>query len=187
MRTAPALLVALAATLALAGCVPDDDPVVVDPGPSAAPIFESDEEALAAAEEAYGAYLAVSDSVLNEGGVDSERLLAVATEELYGKASEGFASFEANGWHGTGFTSFDSLELQSYFTDALPGEQTIAVYVCVDLSDVDVVDSNGISVVSDSRIDRSPYVVGFTTVNTGDPSLLVSSDEPWDGSNFCGE
>jgi len=185
MRTAPALLVAALVVGTLAGCVPDDEPVRPAPSPTSSPIFESDEEALAAAVEAYGAYLAVSDSVLNDGGQAPERLLAVATEDLYQKAAEGFESFATKGWRGTGSTTFDSSVLQSYFSDAVPGEQIIAIYVCVDLSGVDVVDGDGASVVSPSRVNRSPYEVGFTAVEAGDPSLLVSSDAPWDGDDFC--
>ena len=185
MRTAPALLIVLAATLALVGCVPDDDPIVLDPDPSVSPIFESDEEALAAAEAAYAEYLEISDQVLNDGGKNPERLLAVVSEELYQQAAEGFESMESGGLHGVGLTRYDSAVLQSYFADALPGEQIIAIYVCVDLSGLDVVDANGTSVVSPARIERSPYVVGFASVDFDDPSLLVSSDEPWDGEDFC--
>ena len=185
MRTAPALLVILALSLALTGCVPDDDPIVVDPEPSASPIFESDEEALAAAEEAYGAYLSISDQVLNDGGAHPERLLALVTEDLYSHLLSGFESVAEKGWHGTGATVFDTSSLQSYFNDALPGEQLITIYACVDLSNVDVLDASGASVVTPDRIDRSPYEVGFTTVDLGDPSLLVATEEPWGGENFC--
>ncbi len=56
--------------LVLTGCTPGDEVVVPDPEPTVEPMFATDEEALAAAEEAYGAYLAASDASLAGGGVE---------------------------------------------------------------------------------------------------------------------
>jgi hypothetical protein len=53
-RTARLPLPLLLITLVLAGCTQPDPMPTPPPTPSASPVFASDEEALAAAEEAYG-------------------------------------------------------------------------------------------------------------------------------------
>ena len=66
--------------VALVGCAPEDSPVP-PPTPDVKPLFASDEEALAAAEEAYAAYLAMSDEISHDGGVNPERIAPFVTSE----------------------------------------------------------------------------------------------------------
>ena len=69
-RTARLLPLAVLGAALLAGCLPTDPPVTPPPTSDLEPVFASDEEALAAAEEAYGAYLAAADEILSSGGAD---------------------------------------------------------------------------------------------------------------------
>src|SRR4051812_14875779 len=85
--------------LALAGCVPSEPPVTSPPTSDAQPVFASDEEALAAAEEAYGAYIAMVDEILRNGGDDGDRLAPLVSPELLAQQEEGFAAFRAKKWH----------------------------------------------------------------------------------------
>jgi hypothetical protein len=182
MRTASALLVALIATLALAGCVPDDDPVVLDPEPTVTPIFESDEEALAAAEEAYGAYLAASDQVSASGGVDTALLEPHATADYLEFLTPEFEEFEESGRKTTGATRFDSFELQQH---AELGEQAlVSIYLCLDVSDVRVLDQNNVDVTPIERQLRLPLEVTLVATSS-EESLRVDSSQLWDGANFC--
>ena len=66
--------------LVLAGCAPDVPAIQVPPTPTVTPLFASDEEALAAAEEAYAAYLAMSDEITSDGGERPERIPAGSRE-----------------------------------------------------------------------------------------------------------
>ena len=59
--------------LLLSGCLPQQPTATPPPEATAAPIFASDEEALAAATAAYAAYLAMSDQILKDGGKDPDR------------------------------------------------------------------------------------------------------------------
>ena len=58
---------ALAVALVLVGCVPTTTPASPAPRPSATPVFATEAEALAAATEAYAAYVRVSDQILADG------------------------------------------------------------------------------------------------------------------------
>ena len=64
----------LALGLALAACSTGGTPLPPAPSPSVTPVFASDEEALAAAKDAYTAYLKVSDQILVDGGANPDRI-----------------------------------------------------------------------------------------------------------------
>ena len=178
----PALVLATLALLLLSGCQTDDPTVVPQPEPTTTPLFASDEEALAAAEEAYGAYQAVLDQITSDGGIESDRLLAVATQAVLDHEQKGFDETRSYGERTVGARKFDSMSVQS--SDLLSEESTIVVYVCDDFSGLDLVDSTGVSVVAKERQTRYPLVVGFDATGPGS-SLLVSSTDDWTGGNFC--
>lgn len=171
---------AVALVLTMTGCGEPPPHVTPTPTPSAAPVFASDEEALAAAEESYAAYLAVSDEIFAEGGADSNRLAAVASGDFLEQSLAGFETVARNGWRSTGLSTFDSFELQSY--DPSTRTDAVKVYVCDDVSAIDVLDADGVSVVSPDRPDRTLFEVSFD-LNLSD-TLLVSGQEVW-GSGKC--
>ncbi|MBN9149914.1 MAG: hypothetical protein J0H56_00650 [Micrococcales bacterium] len=185
-RPAATFAAGLAVVLLLAGCVPPDPIITPEPGPGATPVFASDEEALAAATDAFAVYLKVSDQILAEGGVNPERLLAVATKEWFDAQSTGFEEARAKKLHSVGKTAFDKVSLQQYDSSAIDGVGIVRVYLCVDLTGLDVVDANGHSVVTDTRPDRSPFEVTFDLASEpASDELLVANEEPWGGRDFC--
>lgn len=186
MRSAPALLIGAVVALTLVACVPEDEPVRPDPSPTAEPIFASDEEALAAAEEAYGAFLTVSGEILSQGGAEPGRLLAVATQEVYEAESESYAQFAEQGWHSEGVSFVDSVTLQAVDNYAFEGDAAVTVYACLDVSDTDVFDSTGRSVVSENRPDRTPFETTFAYAPSTSSLLILSEKTVWSGDNFCG-
>jgi hypothetical protein len=135
-------------------------------------VFASDEEALAAAEEAYGKYLETVALVMADGGREPERLRPFLTEKLFESELTSYEQLAANGWHGVGSYSF---EMSPQDVDLTAGN--VSVYVCDDRSQIDVLDANGESVVAADRPDRAASEVEF--VWTG--SLVISSQTAWDG------
>lgn len=182
MRTAPGLL-ALAVLLALAGCVPTGGETAGPPTPSATPVFASDADALAAAEKAYAAYQAVSDQILIDGGNAPTRLLDVATRNVYEVEATGYSMALQRKLHGVGESSFDNVSLQSYHPS--DPANTVSVYLCVDVSKLDVVDSAGVSVVSATRPSRTAFQVSFELLRTDRNRLVVSDRQVWDGGGIC--
>jgi hypothetical protein len=173
----------LAAALSATGCTPEAPAADPVPTPSATPLFASDAEALAAAEEAYAAYLAVTDAIFADGGKDPERLLEVATREVFEAQLEGYVSAANEGWTGVGSTTLDSVTLERY--DPGNARSTVSIYGCVDLSEVDVVDSSGVSVVSPTRPNRTPIQATLDSSGGARFPLIVSGERPWTGENFC--
>ena len=173
---------ALVATFALAGCVSAPTPTPSTSAATDAPVFASDEEALAAATEAYSAYLKVSDAVGSEGGSNPERYDGVASGPALANASKSAGQFRDMGAHSVGVTSFEVADLQSWGYDRERGT-FVTLYLCDDVSQVDVFDSNGASIVSPDRPDRTPFEVSLTALV--DSELQLASKDAWKGGNFC--
>lgn len=177
-----ALSFVLLGAFGLVGCVPDPPPTA-SPSPSLDPVFDSEEEALAAAEEAYAAYLEMSDLIASEGGANPERIAEVATGELLESALDGFAEFREKSWRSTGRTVLTNAGLQFadlYFSDP---QGVLAAYMCVDVSAVDVVDGQGMSVVSP---DRDSYQAIQVTFDADHDEVLPSLVEAWGAEGVCG-
>ena len=188
MRTVTPLLAAgLAATLTLtiSGCFGDTPSYNPAAEPTTAPLFASDEEALAAAEEAYRDYTSVVDSIFIDGGKDSERILEVATSAVAEIQDEGFQTASEKGLRSTGGTTIDSAVLQQYESTSLDGLAIVTIYVCVDVSAVDILDESGASVVNKNRVDRIPREVTFDSFPSSQSGLIVSNVEVWTGEDFC--
>lgn len=175
-----ALLAVVVVALTLTGCQPTDPVVVPQPEPSSTPLFASEEEALAAAEEAFAAYLAVLDGISAGGGVAADRLSEVATEEVVVRESAGLKEMAEHGERTVGSRMVDSVSLQSF--DATSVEATVTIYACQDFSALDVVDQSGASVLASGRQTRYPLVVTFSERGS---SLVVAGVDDWTGADFC--
>lgn len=185
MRSAIAAL-GLGTTLTLAGLASCSSPPgpIEPPGPhpSSTPVFASDAEALAAAEELYGRYDSITNQLGSEGWDDPTRLADVLAEDALQNEIDSAAELSAKGYRQLGESTFDSLTLQQLVDRGL-GEVDITVYVCADVSDVDVVDEHNHSVVAESRPDRQPLEVEMNDKMAG--QLKIVRREAWSGSDFC--
>lgn len=184
MRTAAAAL-ALGFTLTAAGVAscsgPEGPGVTLTPEPGVTPVYSSDEEALAAAEELYGRYLEVTDDLGASGWTDTGSLADVTRGVALQDELDNAEDFAAKRWVQQGRATFDSMVIQRV-EDHGPGTVLITVYLCLDVTAVDVVNSSGDSVVSPSRPARQPLEVD---VDDLDGALKLSRSEAWSGANFC--
>ena len=168
---------ALAVALVLVGCVPTTTPDSPAPRPSATPVFATEAEALAAATEAYAAYVRVSDQIFIDGGINADRLKTVATGKQLKINMEGFAQARAKNYRSSGGTTFDRVTLQSFA--ASQKDTFVQIYLCDDVTLVNVFNSSGESVVSASRPDRVGYQVTFSYSEKSAHFLLLSDKESW--------
>lgn len=162
----------LAVALMSTGCAPTVERSRSAPVASAA--FASEEEALAAATEAYARLLAVGDAIGQEGGVGLERLDDVAAGTFLQASRDGFTELNELGWRQVGTTQFRNMELQQIGSGP---DEVLITYVCDDISGVDVVDEHGVSVVADGRPDTNYFQVTFDQDVAG---LRISSRVRWD-------
>lgn len=173
--------VAVLAVLLVAGCVPGEPVITPEPDPGVTPVFASDEEALAAATEAYARYLEVSDQITAEGGANPERLEPYVTPEQWAEELAGMKEWSDSGNMSVGASTFDRVTLQQYTSD--PDLYQLTVYLCVDVSAVKVLDSTGSDVTRDDRINRYPLEVGFEASAPDD--VLIARSEVWLDASYC--
>ena len=175
----------LLGALSLTGCAPEPAPRASETtAPTDAPVFASDEQALAAATEAYAAYLVIIDTLLADGGRDTSGLADVTSEKALKAETDSASLYLDRGYRSVGSTSFDSMQLQSIEDDGR-GRTVVSAYLCSDVTGVDVVDSAGASVVADDRLDRFPLQVTFQNSKVASKDLLISSSASWTGKNYC--
>ena len=140
----------LVGMLALSGCVEGDRIPSLPPTPTSTPIFASEEEALAAAEEAYAAYLEMSNLISSEGGVDPETDRPLVTEERLADELRGFETFrDLQLPHRLDRDTFEMIEFQRL--DQTGDSAEVVFYVCWDTSAVTVLDSAGADVTPPER------------------------------------
>ncbi|WP_168627971.1 hypothetical protein [Cryobacterium sp. BB307] len=169
-----------AVALLLAGCVPNEPTVTARP-PAVDPVFASDEEALAAAVEAYERYLAVADEVRADGGADADRISSVVTTNQLPDELESFERLRELGLITRGLSMFDSAELQSMAP--AKGGIAVTIYACYDASGIEVVDSVGS--VSRPNPTRQLFELTFESDLTNEKHLLLARSAPWDQSQPC--
>jgi hypothetical protein len=172
--------VTVAGMLLLAGCGGGDPIPTLPPTPTATPIFASEEEAFAAAEDAYAAYREMSDRISAEGGASPERITAFVTETRLTDELRGFATLREAGLRIEGEASFEVLSVQKY--EELGIDAEVVFYACSDLSGSRVLDETGRDVTPTDRQDRLMLEVVLRTVNGALP-LLLESDNVWPGED----
>lgn len=156
------------AAVTLSACAPTPTP---SPTPTAA--FASEEEAFAAAEDTYRAY---TNALSKVSLADPESLENVYVWLVDGAAStsrQTFSELSAEDFTVTGTTTFSNFDGNVANLDS--GE--IESFVCLDVTDVEVLDSAGNSIVSEDRPDLQPLRVIFTRANTA-TGLAIASTQP---------
>jgi hypothetical protein len=186
-------LLAVGLTLAASGCAATPVPVASPPAPfptpssttSAAPVFASNDEALAAAIEAYAAYQEMATLVFSEGGENANRLKSVSSGSYEELLLAEFTETRKAGQRSTGKTTFDNVRLQQVNKSATDGKDVVIIYLCSDVSRVDVLDASGVSRVDDGRLERIAFEVGFDWEPGQAGVLTVSSRYVWDRGGVC--
>ncbi|MFB7890854.1 hypothetical protein ACFC1I_01460 [Microbacterium sp. NPDC056044] len=145
--------------LALAGCT---TPGPAEPTPTSG--FSSEEEAFTAAEETYRAYVDALNQVDLSDPETFEAVYGWTTGEANANERKSLSQLHADGWVVAGDTT-----VTGFHPGAVTGGIVDAV-VCSDVSDVQVTDATGQSVVPDNR--PSQYALQVTFVESSTPTGL---------------
>jgi hypothetical protein len=179
---------ATAALLLVAGAAcaddGDDPPATESPTPSTsspalttAPPTKS-EAAGTAASDVMRRYFAVVDRIGQDPGVPLQELATVATSIQLSAQRNQLKQQRRQGLTQTGNTKISELTVQSVNLDNSDPEAgkvpTVAIDVCWDVTDVDVVDSSGETTVSPSRPDT-----GSTRYTVANYQYVENSDDGW--------
>ncbi len=144
-------------------------------------MFASEEEALAAAQALYGEYQDAANALGQSGWVDPSPLEQFVRGDALRDEEKTAADFSAKGYRQVGEATFDSMALQQ-LSDTGAGSMVLTVYLCLDVSQTDIVDQGGNSISPSDRPLRLPLEVDFDDF---DDVLKLSRSELWSGENFC--
>lgn len=179
-RRAAGVLLTLVVGLGMTACVGGEPLPTLPPTPDSTPIFGSEEEALAAAEAAYAAYLEMSNLISSEGGVEPERIAPFVTEAQLQDELAGSSYLRDNGIRAAGNSVLGKVLLQQY--DELGSVAEVAAYICVDVGAVRILDANGSDVTPEDRPDVIALEVLF---QSEDSSTLIADSNQWPDSELC--
>ncbi|WP_106813744.1 hypothetical protein [Microbacterium timonense] len=170
MRNRGAVIAAgVALLVALSGCT------TPAPEPTPTPAFTSEEEAFAAAEETYRAYVDALNQVDLSDPETFEPVFALTTGEANANERKSLSQMHADGWNVAGATDVTRFFGESY------KDGIVEAVICSDVSDVKVTDASGQSKVSTDRPDVYALRVSFTPGSTPNGLAVAGSTAIKDG------
>jgi hypothetical protein len=172
-RLIPSALAAAVLCAIVSGCSAPTEPA------EPSPLFTSEEQAFAAAEETYRAYVDALNAVDLSDPETFEDVFAWTTGEANAGARETFSQMHADGWTVSGTTEVALVVPQS------TGEwaEGVELAVCLDVSDVALVDSTGASVVDSDRLAIQPMRV-LLSISNGS-TMRISEIDGRTGEPAC--
>ncbi len=174
------IIAVLALITVLGGCAPEPQATPSAP-PSPRPTFSSEAEAFAAAENTYRAYVDALNQVDLSDPKTFEPVFALTTGELNRDDRRSFAEWHQEGVRLSGKSHIS--ELSRGEVDARAGTWTIEA--CYDVSSVDVVTRDGLSLVEEDRPDVLVIDVHFVEDPLAADGLLISRILPANEARTC--
>lgn len=173
-KTAAALI---AVVVLLAGCTPEPEPTPTPTG------FTSEAEAFAAAEETYRAYVEAGNQVDLSDPATFEPVLSWTTGEQKALEHQSFTQLHAEGVSVSGQTNVVAVELLEWSRST----QLLRLTACQDVSDVDLVDSAGNSMVSEDREPLQAQDVELVVVASSPTAMLIQRVDGAEDDSVCGD
>lgn len=147
---------AILLALSLAACAPD-------PAPSPTPTgFASEEEAFAAAEATYRAYIDALNAVDLADPATFEPVAIWLRADALADSRMTLSELHAEGLRLVGATTFEPTRHVS----AEPSQASVVVDICLDVSDVELLDPSGANIVPSDRPETQALRVEFAAART---------------------
>lgn len=163
-----------ALTVLLSGCVGADPQPIFTDGP---PIFESEAAAVAAAREAVDRYVAAGNQMAHSGGEDLSGYDGLVSERQLADEEEDAANLRNTGRHVEGDFAVLDFRLVEYTPD--DEISRIRAYLCFDLSEVHLIDSQGKDINADGHATSAPYEVHLRTRDSS-PVFIIQEVREWE-------
>lgn len=184
-RRLAALLFAGATLVSLAACAPGTNEPTPSPSPveTDAPIFASDEEALAAAVAAYEAYRQTSSEITSVPSTDIEKIREVVKSPYADQLVREFEALRESQVTSVGESRAYGHRLAG--RSETNGVAEVSAYVCRDTSQVRLVNASGEDVSPPDRSLTSAVLAQFESSAADPGTLIVAELERWNDSAFC--
>ncbi|MEV7631423.1 hypothetical protein AB0N64_03330 [Microbacterium sp. NPDC089318] len=155
----------------LSACTPESKPT---PKPTKSAAFATDEEAFAAAEETYKAYVDATNAVDLQDPDSFDAVFSWLTGSALAEERETFSQFRAEGLSRSGEGSFDT------FTPTTFDQKEVVASVCLDVSDIELSYADGTSAVPVDRPARTGRSVTFVPADSETGLRIASHDNAQD-------
>lgn len=156
------------------GCQPE-------PAPSpSGPIFANEDEAFAAAEQTYRAYVDALNQVDLSDPETFEAVYAWTTGDANANERTTLSQMHADAWRISGTTAVAGFRGQSA---ELTEPAAVDAIICSDVSDVEVIDADGRSMVSDQRPDVYSLSVQFVESSSTSTGLAIAASNAVEDSS----
>jgi len=165
LRRAPLIVAVACVVFLMSGCHGEPVPV------KTTPLFASEEEAFAAAEETYRAYVDALNQVDLSDPETFEPVFALTTGEFQTSERKSFSEMSANRWSVGGESSVRRVDPVSY-TES--GDPAIVLGSCLDVSAVTLVDASGSSLVDPTRPNVQSTHITFVHARSTEHGVLIS-------------
>lgn len=165
---------AVLAVLATTGCVTAEPPPAPEPTDVSEAPFASEEEALAAAEEAYRAYRAALATAMQTA--DASEMGEVATGEALELAELSVEQMTDAGLHQSG-----AAEVIAMRAADLTSSRALSIYSCIGYGTVRFLDDRG----ADATGDGPERVSMLVSIAIEEQRAFVEKEQPWTGSSVC--
>jgi hypothetical protein len=152
-----------------------------EPSTPSAPTFATDEEAFAAAEETYRAYVDATNAVDLADPATFASVFTLLTDDAAADARKQYSQMHAEAWRLSGARQVVLVAVREPTSEI----SVAALNVCLDVSDVEVVDPSGKSVVNTNRPDVQSIAVELTSSAESPTGLLITSIDGRDGEPTC--
>ncbi|WP_457098280.1 hypothetical protein [Microbacterium sp. P5_E9] len=159
----------LAAAAVLACVITTATGCFAQPDPEPTPLFSSEEEAFAAAEATYRAYVDALNQVDLSDPETFEEVYAWTTGDFNADERKSFSQLHADMWSVSGTSEVVRVEK----LDATTGFATVDLGSCLDVSTVALVDGDGVSKVDPSRPDVQATRVSVVEAEESPTGYLI--------------
>ncbi|KRA23111.1 hypothetical protein ASD65_00765 [Microbacterium sp. Root61] len=168
-------IVAIALVCAvMSGCGGQPQPV------TSTPLFSSEDEAFAAAEETYRSYVDALNQVDLSDPETFEEVYAWTTGDANAGERKSLSKMHADGWTVSGETAITRFQGQSIANDTA----AVVALACTDVSAVTVNDGEGKSVVAHDRPTSYTVEISFVSDDQSDTGLKISASNAIE-TNSC--
>ncbi|UUT35843.1 hypothetical protein [Microbacterium elymi] len=174
--TVTAVVAGVCAAGLLTGCAPEPHET-----PTPTPRFTSEAQAFQAAEETYRAYVDATNKVDLSDPATFEDVFHLTTGQQNADDKKALTAYHAAGVTESGESQIELIRATSAASDL----SKVELAICLDVSDVKVVDSAGKSLVDPNRVDVQRLAVTLNDTATSGRSLLISEIKGRDGGPRC--
>lgn len=170
-RSASVVIAALLATALMTATLTGCGPAAPTPTPTPTG-FASEEEAFAAAEATYRAYVDALNQVDLSDPTTFEEVYRWTTGDANAAERESLSSMHADGWVVSGES-----DVTAFYPEAWGSDGAVKAIACVEVSEVSLVDKTGTSVVPSDRPPSYALELVFVTAGNSPTGLVIDNSE----------